>query len=158
MTEQQDHEAKLAALRAATDDGDACDPATDSDTETSKALTEQFMDEIVANSKGDGTAVDEQPKKRPSGLFKGTLGPGFFEPLSEDELRLWNGEEAEIKPEASEVSEDRVVSEDDEDDEAAEFERVMGIGQAVMRRQRNALGDLAKNETGQSGRGTLQTR
>jgi hypothetical protein len=42
MTEQQDHEAKLAALREATDDGDACDPATDSDTETSNALTEQF--------------------------------------------------------------------------------------------------------------------
>lgn len=37
-------------------------------------------------------AVDEQPKKRPSDLFKGTLGPGFFEPLPEDELRLWNGE------------------------------------------------------------------
>ncbi|MBV8629617.1 MAG: type II toxin-antitoxin system Phd/YefM family antitoxin [Silvibacterium sp.] len=33
-------------------------------------------------------------KGRQPGLFKGvfTVGPEFFEPLSEDELRLWNGE------------------------------------------------------------------
>ena len=37
-------------------------------------------------------AVEEQPKKRPFGLYPGELGPGFFEPLPEDELRLWNGE------------------------------------------------------------------
>jgi len=37
-------------------------------------------------------AIEEQPKKRPSDIFKGTLGPGIFESLPEDELRLWNGE------------------------------------------------------------------
>jgi prevent-host-death family protein len=33
-------------------------------------------------------------KKRIPGLFKGvfTVGPEFFEPLPEDELRLWNCE------------------------------------------------------------------
>ncbi len=31
---------------------------------------------------------------RVPGIFKGAfeLGPGFFEPLPEEELRLWNGE------------------------------------------------------------------
>jgi len=34
-------------------------------------------------------------KGRKPGLFKGvfTVGPEFFEPLPEDELRLWNGEQ-----------------------------------------------------------------
>ena len=34
-------------------------------------------------------------KGRRPGLFKGvfTVGPEFFEPLPEDELRLWNGEQ-----------------------------------------------------------------
>ena len=29
-------------------------------------------------------AVEAQPKKRPSDLYPGELGPGFFEPLPED--------------------------------------------------------------------------
>jgi prevent-host-death family protein len=39
-------------------------------------------------------AIEEPPKGRPIGLMKGMfeLGPEFFEPLPEDELRLWNGE------------------------------------------------------------------
>ncbi len=38
--------------------------------------------------------VAEKPKQR-IGLFKGqfTVGPEFFEPLPEDELRLWNCED-----------------------------------------------------------------
>ncbi len=36
-----------------------------------------------------------KPKKRPLGLLEGliSVGPEFFEPLPEDELRLWNGED-----------------------------------------------------------------
>lgn len=35
-----------------------------------------------------------EKKGRVPGMFKGAfeLGPGFFEPLPEEELRLWNGE------------------------------------------------------------------
>jgi prevent-host-death family protein len=36
----------------------------------------------------------KQAQTRPLGLFKGifTVGSEFFEPLPEEELRLWNGE------------------------------------------------------------------
>jgi len=36
----------------------------------------------------------KKAKRRNLGIFKGvfTVGPEFFEPLPEDELRLWNGE------------------------------------------------------------------
>jgi len=36
----------------------------------------------------------QQQQTRPLGLFKGVfkVGPEFFEPLPEEELRLWNGE------------------------------------------------------------------
>jgi len=36
----------------------------------------------------------KEPQTRPLGMFKGvfTVGPEFFEPLPEEELRLWNGE------------------------------------------------------------------
>jgi prevent-host-death family protein len=36
-----------------------------------------------------------KPKQRKPGLFKGdfTVGPEFFEPLPEEELRLWNCED-----------------------------------------------------------------
>ena len=39
-------------------------------------------------------AVDPVPEKRRIGLLKGkgSIGPEFFDPLPEDELRLWNGE------------------------------------------------------------------
>jgi antitoxin (DNA-binding transcriptional repressor) of toxin-antitoxin stability system len=35
-----------------------------------------------------------EKKGRVPGMYKGAfeLGPGFFEPLPEEELRLWNGE------------------------------------------------------------------
>lgn len=39
--------------------------------------------------------IEEPPVKgRVPGMFKGVfeVGPEFFEPLPEDELRLWNGE------------------------------------------------------------------
>jgi antitoxin (DNA-binding transcriptional repressor) of toxin-antitoxin stability system len=39
--------------------------------------------------------VEQTPPKRVFGSMKhllGPLGPEFFEPLPEDELRLWNGE------------------------------------------------------------------
>jgi prevent-host-death family protein len=37
---------------------------------------------------------DPQTKGRVPGMFKGVfeVGPEFFEPLPEEELRLWNGE------------------------------------------------------------------
>jgi hypothetical protein len=103
MAEQQDHEAKLAAPRAASDQGDACDPATDIDIETSSAVMKQYINNRVAKSGAETPAVDERPTRRPSGLFKGTLGPGFFEPLPEEELRLWNGEGEDTKPEVSDA-------------------------------------------------------
>ena len=36
-------------------------------------------------------AIGTAPKKRQLGIFRGefTLGPGFFEPLPEDELERW---------------------------------------------------------------------
>jgi prevent-host-death family protein len=36
----------------------------------------------------------KKAKRRNLGIFKGVfkVGPEFFEPLPEDELRLWNGE------------------------------------------------------------------
>lgn len=39
-------------------------------------------------------AIDPVPKSRRIGFLKGcgNVGPEFFEPLPEDELRLWNGE------------------------------------------------------------------
>jgi prevent-host-death family protein len=38
--------------------------------------------------------TDPHPEKRRIGLLKGQggIGPEFFDPLPEDELRLWNGE------------------------------------------------------------------
>ena len=37
----------------------------------------------------------KKPKRRNLAIFKGkfTVGPEFFEPLPEDELRLWNCED-----------------------------------------------------------------
>jgi prevent-host-death family protein len=39
-------------------------------------------------------AVDPHPEHRRIGFMKGegSIGPEFFDPLPEDELRLWNGE------------------------------------------------------------------
>jgi antitoxin (DNA-binding transcriptional repressor) of toxin-antitoxin stability system len=39
-------------------------------------------------------AIDPAPASRRIGFLKGrgTVGPEFFDPLPEDELRLWNGE------------------------------------------------------------------
>ena len=39
-------------------------------------------------------AVDPHPESRRIGFMKGegSIGPEFFDPLPEDELRLWNGE------------------------------------------------------------------
>ena len=39
-------------------------------------------------------AVDPAPERRRIGFMKGegNVGPEFFDPLPEDELRLWNGE------------------------------------------------------------------
>jgi len=39
-------------------------------------------------------AEPKEAQTRPLGLYEGmfTVGPEFFEPLPEDELRLWNGE------------------------------------------------------------------
>ena len=39
-------------------------------------------------------AVDPKPAKHRIGFLKGLggIGPEFFDPLPEDELRLWNGE------------------------------------------------------------------
>jgi hypothetical protein len=100
------HQIRLTASRAAIDEGDACDPATDIDGETSKALTEPLRDELVAKSNAEMTAVNEQTKKRPMDLFKGTLRSDFFEPLPEDELRLWNGEESEAIEESGVFEDD----------------------------------------------------
>jgi prevent-host-death family protein len=38
--------------------------------------------------------IKKAKKKRTPGMFKGVfkVGPEFFEPLPEDELRLWSGE------------------------------------------------------------------
>jgi hypothetical protein len=38
--------------------------------------------------------VDSLPASQRLGFLEGLgdVGPGFFEPLPEDELRLWNGE------------------------------------------------------------------
>jgi prevent-host-death family protein len=38
--------------------------------------------------------VEKAPKKRKPGMFRGEfeVGPGFFEPLPEDELALWEPE------------------------------------------------------------------
>jgi antitoxin (DNA-binding transcriptional repressor) of toxin-antitoxin stability system len=40
-------------------------------------------------------AIEPAPAKRRLGFLKGKglVGPEFFEPLPEDELRLWNGED-----------------------------------------------------------------
>jgi antitoxin (DNA-binding transcriptional repressor) of toxin-antitoxin stability system len=39
-------------------------------------------------------AIDPSPESRRIGFMKGegSVGPEFFDPLPEDELRLWNGE------------------------------------------------------------------
>jgi prevent-host-death family protein len=39
-------------------------------------------------------AIDPHPEKRRIGFLagQGGIGPEFFDPLPEDELRLWNGE------------------------------------------------------------------
>lgn len=39
-------------------------------------------------------ALDPKPERRRIGFMKGegSVGPEFFEPLPDDELRLWNGE------------------------------------------------------------------
>lgn len=39
-------------------------------------------------------AIDPAPESRRIGFLEGqgNVGPEFFDPLSEDELRLWNGE------------------------------------------------------------------
>jgi antitoxin (DNA-binding transcriptional repressor) of toxin-antitoxin stability system len=39
-------------------------------------------------------AIDPNPASRRIGFLKGrgNVGPEFFDPLPEDELRLWNGE------------------------------------------------------------------
>ena len=39
-------------------------------------------------------AIDPSPESRRVGFMKGegSVGPEFFDPLPEDELRLWNGE------------------------------------------------------------------
>jgi prevent-host-death family protein len=39
-------------------------------------------------------AIDPAPESRRIGFLKGrgNVGPEFFDPLPEDELRLWNGE------------------------------------------------------------------
>ena len=47
---------------------------------------------LLSLLKGDRSAAvaqaEAQPERQP-GLLKGTLGEGFFAPLPEDELRLW---------------------------------------------------------------------
>lgn len=39
-------------------------------------------------------AIEQKPASRRLGFLKGkgSVGPEFFEPLPEDELRLWNGD------------------------------------------------------------------
>jgi prevent-host-death family protein len=58
-------------------------------------------EEVVITSGRERTPVARivpaepvEKKGRVPGMFKGTfeLGPAFFEPLPEEELRLWNGE------------------------------------------------------------------
>lgn len=60
----------------------------------------QQGEEIIITSGRERTpvarlvAIDPVPVKRRIGLLKGLGGisPEFFDPLPEDELRLWNGE------------------------------------------------------------------
>jgi antitoxin (DNA-binding transcriptional repressor) of toxin-antitoxin stability system len=58
-------------------------------------------EEVVITSGRDHTPVarivaiePKQAQRRPLGLYEGMfeVGPEFFEPLPEEELRLWNGE------------------------------------------------------------------
>jgi prevent-host-death family protein len=58
-------------------------------------------EDVVITSGRDRTPVarivaiePKQAHRRPLGLYEGVfeVGPEFFEPLPEEELRLWNGE------------------------------------------------------------------
>ncbi len=68
-------------------------------TQLSKLLAEvEAGEEIVIARNTTPVArlvpVEAARKVRPLGLLRGqiSLGPEFFEPLPDDELRLWNGE------------------------------------------------------------------
>lgn len=60
----------------------------------------QLGEEVIITSGRERTpvarlvAIDPSPEKRRIGFLKGQggIGPDFFDPLPEDELRLWNGE------------------------------------------------------------------
>lgn len=72
-------------------------------THLSKLLAEVEAGEDVVIARGakpivrlvrEQGAAPEPKKQRKLGLLRGqiSLGPAFFEPLPEDELKLWNGE------------------------------------------------------------------
>jgi len=50
---EQEYEAKLAALRAAIDEGDACDPATDMGSDALEAHMDAYIEGLVAKEEDD---------------------------------------------------------------------------------------------------------
>ena len=65
-------------------------------TNLSKLIEQAERGEEVVIARGKKPVVklvpiEEAPKKRPFGLYKGEfeVGPGFFEPLPDDELEAW---------------------------------------------------------------------
>jgi antitoxin (DNA-binding transcriptional repressor) of toxin-antitoxin stability system len=66
-------------------------------THLSRLIADALAGEEIIIARGKEPAVKlvpvaQKPKRMP-GLWKGkiSIGPEFFEPLSEDELRLWEG-------------------------------------------------------------------
>jgi prevent-host-death family protein len=63
-------------------------------TQLSKLLERAHAGEEVVISKGGKPYARlcplESPPARQPGFIKGTLGPGFFEPLPSDELEAWD--------------------------------------------------------------------
>lgn len=49
---EQEYDTKMAALRAAIDEGDACDPADDISGEDLEAHMNQYMNDLVAKEEG----------------------------------------------------------------------------------------------------------
>jgi prevent-host-death family protein len=67
-------------------------------TQLSRLIKAAHEGETVIIARGNEPVAQlvpiEPPRKRQFGRYKGlfTLGPEFFEPLPEDELRAWEGE------------------------------------------------------------------
>ncbi|NTF07232.1 hypothetical protein G6L37_13865 [Agrobacterium rubi] len=62
--------------------------------ETELARIEQRLDALASSRKIDASVVKIEKQKRTPGRFKGALavGPEFFKPLNEDELKEFTGE------------------------------------------------------------------